>query len=202
MCMQSNKKLLMALLAAPMLVFAQAGPGAMGPHAGMVEDLLILDSKIAMEKMSSLSAKLAPPPVAANAPAAPVAAAPERIEVLSVMGIGGNKKATLTIDGKRFSQLGEGSKAGKYLVKSVGGGCVDLVVAGKPSAKAGRKAGKQAVKHVCFDPDAEVEQQMPAVGGGAYAGQGGGGGIQTRMTIAPLPLPVVPAPMPIRVNPQ
>lgn len=216
--MRSNKKqtLLAAILVAmPLMSLAQQTgpgfggqpqppaastvpvlPGAVG-HANTVEALLAIDSKLALEKLNEQANK-ALPPVPSNAPMAPVSEAPEVIEVLAILGIGEAKKASIVIDRKRHSQLVVGSKAGKYVVSKIGGGCVDLELARKSSKKAKNTTKKGAIKHVCYDPDAEYEQQ-PALGGG-YASPGGGGSINTRMTIAPLPLPMVPAP--IRVNPM
>lgn len=220
--MQSSKEALLALvLVTPAIAFAQqqpvmgaaptasqaqaqfvAPPAGTNSHAETVETLLVIDARLAMEKMNERAAKAAPPSPA-QAPMAPsVAAPPETIEVVAVLGIGDAKKATIIISGKRHSQLVVGSKAGKYVVRQIGGGCVDLELAGKavkadsPAKAAKGKPGKGRIKHVCFDPDAEYEQSPG--NGGAFAGQGGGT-INTRMTVAPLPLPVVPA---VRVNPM
>ncbi len=219
--MQSSKRILWALLLAPVVSAAQApqAPAAgqtaptmsaqqaapampMAPsHAMTVEALLVLDSQIAMEKMNAQAAKVAPPPpVASSLAAAAAAPPPEKIEVVSILGIGGDKKATLLINGKRYSQLVEGSKAGKYMVQAVGSGCVSLAVqAPKAKGKPGKVSPKAKAKNVCFDPDADDEMLGST---GMAQGQNGGANINTRMTIAPLPLPVVPAPMAVRVNPQ
>lgn len=217
--MRSSKSVLLAIaLAVPAIAAAQqppvmgapaaappgqvSAPSGVGGHAETVETLLTIDSRLAMEKMNERAAKAAPP-APASAPMAPTAVEPpETIEVVAVLGIGDAKKATILISGKRHSQLVVGSKAGKYVVRQIGGGCVDLEVSGKApkavpkQALAKAKPGKGRLKHVCFDPDAEYEPSPGA--GGVMAGQGGGT-INTRMTVAPLPLPMVPA---VRVNPM
>lgn len=221
--MPSSKHFFGALFWVPVFAFAQSQqapmmgqpslPGsaqstssapALAPsHAMTVEALLVLDSQIAMDKLNAQAAKAAPPPPVSSGPSLAAAApAPEKIEVLSILGIGGDKKVTLLINGKRYTQLTEGAKAGSYVVQSVGGGCVTLVPASAAKGKsksAKSQASKARSKRTCFDPDAEDEM---LAGGGMALGQPSGGGIQTRMTIAPLPLPVVPAPMAVRVNPQ
>ena len=173
---------------------AGPAPVSSSDHVNTVESMLVIDSQMALDKLKAAADK-ASPPVLSNAPVAAVAAPPTVITVLSVLGIGDAKKATILIDGKRHSQLVVGSKAGKYVVRAVGGGCVDLAIDGpttKKSSKVKSIKAPKGVKHACFDPDAEIEQQPTA--GGAYYGGQSGGGIQTRMTVAPLPLPVVPVP--------
>ncbi len=219
--MQSSKRILGVVLLAPVVAFSQApqassmgqaappAPAQQGApaisvapsHAMTVEALLVLDSQIAMEKMNAQAAKAAPPPpVSSGSVAVAAAPAPEKIEVVSILGIGGDKKATLLINGKRYSQLVEGSKAGKYVVQTVGNGCVSLAAqATKAKIKSGKASPKGKAKNVCFDPDAD-EEMLSATG--LAQGQQGGANINTRMTIAPLPLPVVPAPMAVRVSPQ
>lgn len=218
--MQSSKRILGVLLLAPVVALAQAPQASSGQtappasaqqgapamsvapsHAMTVEALLVLDSQIAMEKMNAQAAKAAPPPpVSSGAVAVAAAPAPEKIEVVSILGIGGDKKATLLINGKRYSQLIEGSKAGKYVVQTVGNGCVSLATqATKAKTKSSKASSKAKAKNVCFDPDADEEMLGAA---GLAQGQQGGANINTRMTIAPLPLPVVPAPMAVRVSPQ
>src|SRR3989344_1777341 len=135
--MQSSKKILAALLFAPFLATAQAplpggataqggaaAPPPIPSHASTVEALLVLDSQIAMEKLNAQAAKAAPPPPVAGGAQPAAAPPPEVIEVISILGIGSEKRAVLAIDGKRYSQLAEGSKVGRYVVQSVGGGCV------------------------------------------------------------------------------
>lgn len=215
--MQSSKTALILMIMAisgaaagqqpPAPPFPPAAAVSASDHINTVESMLVIDSQMALDKLKADAEKAAPHAMVSGPVVAPVAAPPTVIEVLSVLGIGDEKKATILIDGKRHSQLVVGSKAGKYVVREIGGGCVDLVIGGKGKAtkatKGKRAKGKvntKGVKHVCFDPDADY---APApVAGAYYAGQSGGG-IQSRMTVAPLPLPVIPVPSAAsRVNPM
>ena len=210
--MQSSKKHLVLFAASfiSTLAIAQtsAGPvvanvapsaATFGQQIDTVEELLQIDSKIALEKAREKALKSAPPVPVQVASVAPISA-PDEFEVISILGVSGNKSAVLSINGKNYYRLTPGTSAAGYSVVAVGDGCVE-VVKGVVKPKASRSKSKAmksiATKRVCFDMQAEHEAALTAATGGAATGYSGTpNSLPTRMTLAPLPLPTIPAVVP------
>lgn len=210
--MQSSKKSITVLTCAMLAAFnvlAQTPSGPAAPavttllnvqpsvavtsqQVETVEQLLQLDSKIALEKAREKAVKLLPqPPTPIQAPAA-IAPAPDLIEVISVMGTAGEKTATIAINGKVYSRVALGSVAGPYSVTGVGDGCVSLAKQ-VPKAKSRKQAAKQPpAKRVCFDFQAEREASIESISPPLPGVPGGAG----RGMLTPLPLPTIPAVLP------
>lgn len=204
--MQLNKtiaSLSMALLFSPVVVAQVNTSKLFDSQVEIVEELLQIDSKLALEKARDKAAKdIPPPPVVAVKQTAP-RAMPDSFEVVSIMGMTGEKMATIAINGQTYRNLRVGSSAGGYKVSSIGGGCVDMepLPGDRPKGNS-KKAIKSntsqpVVKKVCFDfqaeKDAALAESMATSAAGAFGSNGGGAIGNARMTIAPLPLPTIPA---------
>lgn len=206
--MQSSKTLaaLFAAMSFSSFVCAQspaATPRPLDSQIEIVEELLQIDSQLALEKAREKAAKeLPPPPQVVVAPSAPVAMS-DVIEVVSVMGIGEGKMATLEINGRSHYRLGVGSLVADYKVVSVGDGCVGLETVQKTRPKAQAKnaaksksAAKPPVKKVCFDVQAERDSARAASSLANTTPMAGGAGVAGAGRVAPLPLPTIPAVVP------